>query len=269
MAHFWLAQWLGIWSVTTYMKRWVLFFAIFFPLNWFFMYQYVLGQTTDSGSNNRTMASEMELMFAAAEKTVDWDSSQMHARCYCHKLALVVRAGLKSISIESGHSKPTTDPNLAVPVPTFQLNNEDIQVDAESADSDDEDPSDECDQVSSSSSDEEMTGKVANDTGKGITNANIFATAVNKVSFFNSSSFDSMYHSSNWFISCDQVDTVSKKIAGSHSRRQQFRGLCKESGLDHRTPIAGYGIRWNVIYDSRNRMCAAQEVSFAFKYHVL
>lgn len=62
------------------------------------------------------------------------------------------------------------------------------------------------------------------------------------------------------------VDAVSKKIAGSHSRRQQFRGLCKEAGLDHRTPIAGYGIRWNVIYDSRNRMCAAQEVSFLFYY---
>lgn len=125
------------------------------------------------------MASEMEVMFASAERSVEWDSSEMHARCYCHKLALVVRAGLKCLSVYPGHSKPTTEPNVAVPIPTFQLNNEDHQMDAESADSDVEDPLDESDQ-GSADEDDESPSNYEDPRG----NRNIFADAVQKVSLF-------------------------------------------------------------------------------------
>lgn len=139
---------------------------------------HVLGQTTDSGSNNNTMAFEMEVMFAASSKSVNWDSSHFHARCYCHKLALVVKAGLKALSIESGHAKPTTEGNLAVPIPTFQLNDKDADVDAESADSDEDEPLDESD-LAAELPDEAFCSTVeevlAGHTG------NIFATAVQKV----------------------------------------------------------------------------------------
>ncbi|KAH9819420.1 hypothetical protein DFH28DRAFT_1145086, partial [Melampsora americana] len=39
-----------------------------------------------------------------------------------------------------------------------------------------------------------------------------------------------------------------------------FRGLCKQSGLDHQILIAGYGTCWNVVYNSWSCMCVAQEV---------
>ncbi|PLW08458.1 hypothetical protein PCASD_09331 [Puccinia coronata f. sp. avenae] len=59
---------------------------------------------TDSGSNNNTMAQEMALIFnQESNKTMgipnEWDPSAMHVRCACHKLALLVNASLKALSI--------------------------------------------------------------------------------------------------------------------------------------------------------------------------
>lgn len=118
---------------------------------------HVLGQTTDSGSNNKTMAKEMELMFAATSKSVYWDSRRKHARCYCHKLALVVKAGLKVLCIDPGHTKPTTQSHTTVPIPTFQLNDTAMDPACESADLDEDGPLDEGD-LGPELSDEESSG---------------------------------------------------------------------------------------------------------------
>lgn len=99
----------------------------------------MLGQTTDSGSSNNTMAREMEKMFGDCEKPVEWDSSVNHVRCYAHKLGLVVKKGLKVLGLAAGHVKPTTPPNVSVPVPTIILNDELTQDAIDYEESDDED----------------------------------------------------------------------------------------------------------------------------------
>ncbi|KAA1096430.1 hypothetical protein PGT21_016619 [Puccinia graminis f. sp. tritici] len=62
--------------------------------------------TTDSGSNNNTMASTMYDLLNKHDQTnltdpSAWDPSKMHIRCICHKLALIVNAGLKALSLKT------------------------------------------------------------------------------------------------------------------------------------------------------------------------
>ena len=83
-------------------------------------------QTTDSGSNNATLASELEEQFAAAPKPVEWKSKRMQIQCIAHKLALVVKDGLKLVNLSAGHIKPTT-PHSSLP--TFTLNEGQDKVD--------------------------------------------------------------------------------------------------------------------------------------------
>jgi hypothetical protein len=72
----------------------------------------MLAQTTDLGSNNNTMASTMYDLLRKnnlARRSTDsealeesgWDPKTMHVRCFCHKIALIVNAGLKTLSLET------------------------------------------------------------------------------------------------------------------------------------------------------------------------
>lgn len=86
----------------------------------------MLAQTTDSGANNNTMATEMSRIFGQGEDPVYWNAKANHVRCYAHKLALVVKAGLRSINIDPGHTKPTTTPGRDIPTPSLAI--DDSQV---------------------------------------------------------------------------------------------------------------------------------------------
>ncbi|KAH9463507.1 hypothetical protein Pst134EA_015597 [Puccinia striiformis f. sp. tritici] len=60
----------------------------------------MLAQTTDSGSNNNTMASTMyELFDLYSDGQSTWDPTSMHIRCACHKFALIVNGGLQAQEI--------------------------------------------------------------------------------------------------------------------------------------------------------------------------
>ncbi|KNZ48572.1 hypothetical protein VP01_5560g2, partial [Puccinia sorghi] len=51
---------------------------------------YLLCQTTDSGSNNNTMAKMMHQKLSDLEGSeLPWDYDTMHIKCFCHKMALV------------------------------------------------------------------------------------------------------------------------------------------------------------------------------------
>jgi len=63
---------------------------------------YMLAQTTDLGSNNITMAKEMyDQLSNIPGLLVGWNPERMHIRCFCHKLALVVNAGLKDLGMKA------------------------------------------------------------------------------------------------------------------------------------------------------------------------
>lgn len=69
---------------------------------------YMVAQTTDSGSSNPILAKELETMFMECKDPIFWDSSRNQIRCYCHKLALTVKAGLEVIGLgDHGRTKPT------------------------------------------------------------------------------------------------------------------------------------------------------------------
>jgi hypothetical protein len=98
----------------------------------------MLGQTTDSGASNNTMAREMEVMFSECDDPIDWDSSKNHVRCFAHKLGLIVKKGLKTLGLAAGQIKPSTPLNASVPIPTVLLN-DDLTEDVINDESDDED----------------------------------------------------------------------------------------------------------------------------------
>ncbi|PLW21974.1 hypothetical protein PCANC_04393 [Puccinia coronata f. sp. avenae] len=65
----------------------------------------MLAQTTNSGSNNNTMASHMYQLFARSQgdpmEYGTWDLASMHIKCFCYKIALIVNAGLASLSLKT------------------------------------------------------------------------------------------------------------------------------------------------------------------------
>ncbi|KNZ49002.1 hypothetical protein VP01_526g10 [Puccinia sorghi] len=64
---------------------------------------YMLCQTTDSGSNNNTMAETMHNKFQNLEGTLDleWNYQTMHIKHFSHNIALVVNAGLNKLVLEA------------------------------------------------------------------------------------------------------------------------------------------------------------------------
>jgi len=61
---------------------------------------YMLCQTTDSGSNNNTIAKTMNQKLEQLEGAdLAWDWETMHIKCFGHKMALVVNAGLKKLGL--------------------------------------------------------------------------------------------------------------------------------------------------------------------------
>lgn len=66
---------------------------------------YLLAQTTDSGSNNNTMAVEMHCLFEEAlsdeDPPIDWNPKTMSIKCFCHILQLIVNGGLNSLRIRT------------------------------------------------------------------------------------------------------------------------------------------------------------------------
>lgn len=83
----------------------------------------MLAQTTDSAASNNYLACELERMFFDdSTNPLYWNSQVNHIRCFCHKLALAVKHGLDKLKLKSGHVKPTTQPDIRMPIPTTQIN---------------------------------------------------------------------------------------------------------------------------------------------------
>ncbi|KNE88439.1 hypothetical protein PSTG_18160, partial [Puccinia striiformis f. sp. tritici PST-78] len=68
-------------------------------------FHYVLAQTTDSGSNNFTMAKGVASIFRSIDSTV-WDVQKNHHRCICHVIALILGAGLRALQLSKHMVRP-------------------------------------------------------------------------------------------------------------------------------------------------------------------
>ncbi|POW16566.1 hypothetical protein PSHT_06660 [Puccinia striiformis] len=181
-------------------------------------------QTTDSGSNNRTMAAEVDRLIL--EKTdVDLNLAKNHIRCVCHKIALILNAGLKAMTLgHDGLTKPKGDTLGYVPgLISIAEESEEIEV--------------------TDRFEEEGVGIVGQgpsvDDGDGDSEAEeepIGASSGNQI-------VDTLA----------KVDFVIQKITASSAKRSEFATFSKELQHDGPSLIAGYGIRWNIKYESRKR----------------
>lgn len=157
----------------------------------FLSLSYMLCQTTDSGSNNGPMATEMQSMFSNAEDPTFWQASAHHVRCYAHKLNLTVGHGLKAIGKKVSVAKPCVPLNHPLPIPTFEVNDGDDNVEIDNDESDDEDDTglpDKPDGVDEVETNEELVI-----SGVACEEDDIVANALSKVS----PSLSSSYHLSS------------------------------------------------------------------------
>ncbi|POW22148.1 hypothetical protein PSHT_01688 [Puccinia striiformis] len=174
-------------------------------------------QTTDSGSNNFTMATEVDRLILK-KTAVYLDLEANHIRCFCHKLALILNAGLQALSLATDGYLPSREtlgfvPNLS-PIteesseiePTDHFVVEDVVLDDPLSFDENNHP----EQISS--------GAPCSKT----------------------------HHI------LQKVDFIIQRITSSAAKRAEYEHWCKILEPTGRGLIAGYGIRWNIKFESRD-----------------
>lgn len=63
-----------------------------------------------------------------------------------------------------------------------------------------------------------------------------------------------------YFFYLKQVDFLTRRITRSAAWRKEFERVSKAKGLTG-SLIAGYGIRWNIKYESRHKVWLSREVN--------
>ncbi|KAH9441304.1 hypothetical protein Pst134EB_029965 [Puccinia striiformis f. sp. tritici] len=182
--------------------------------------------TTDSGSNNGTMAAEVDRLIH--QKTgINMNMSENRIRCICHKFALILNAGLKVIAITPKGLVASKESTLGF-VPGLSAISEEFHEIEETERFEEEVfiEDDDVDSETDSSSDtEEAPG--------------------------NTNRIDSVLK---------KVDFIVQKVTSSAAKRSEFDTWAKK--LDYSGPglIAGHGIRWNIKFQSRDRAFKARNV---------
>ncbi|KAI7945045.1 hypothetical protein MJO28_010740 [Puccinia striiformis f. sp. tritici] len=230
---------------------------------------YVCSETTNSGSNNNTMAEVMhkKLCDLGGSTELDWNYTTMHIKCSCHKMVLVVNAGLNELGVKappppklrreflgafpySGTMEKITEEEEEEDSPdNLAESDKDSNVDSDDLDDEEEEMEEEEDD------EEEIQKSSSINKNKQATNRNQ-SNELNELTKAVCSS--DIKHS---FLLCpsatdyssNELDFVVKKITSSCVWRQEFErrvadfdqrsGTKKLKGL-----IAGYGIRWNIKY---------------------
>ncbi|KNF00059.1 hypothetical protein PSTG_06680 [Puccinia striiformis f. sp. tritici PST-78] len=166
-----------------------------------------------------------------------------HAQCFCHVLALILGAGLRALrlscSIETPAAKPAYFPTLT----TLEEEDEDkdkdkVEVEPRKADSD----------IQEEGSEDELVEIDPDDA------------SIRKESPAEDESPILPPSEGGIGFTLMKVDYICRRVASSTARKNEFK-IVAES-LKQKVPrlIAGYGIRWNVAYDSWVRAYKARKV---------
>ncbi|KAI7960057.1 hypothetical protein MJO29_005125 [Puccinia striiformis f. sp. tritici] len=226
--------------------------------------------TTDSGSNNNTMASAMyELIHGGnTSETADeleWDPTTMHVRCICHKFALIVNAGLAALDLKTlppakakesvlgffpvlGRLTEVEEPDSALPpfnpnqgnvdgiqeIEVVNVEEEYSEGDYRNADNEGLDVGAESDGGYSDSHTSEIV-KVNSSDGKHVRSSKLLALTT-------------------------KLNVVIKQITRSAAQRANFDRIAHQLGLRVAPLIAGYGIRWNIKFQSYKKAVDARDV---------
>ncbi|POW19525.1 hypothetical protein PSHT_04527 [Puccinia striiformis] len=224
----------------------------------------------NSGSNNNTMASAMyELIHGGnTSETADeleWDPTTMHVRCICHKFALIVNAGLAALDLKTlppakakesvlgffpvlGRLTEVEEPDSALPpfnpnqgnvdgiqeIEVVNVEEEYSEGDYRNADNEGLDVGAESDGGYSDSHTSEIV-KVNSSDGKHVRSSKLLALTT-------------------------KLDVVIKQITQSAAQRANFDRIAHQLGLRVAPLIAGYGIRWNIKFQSYKKAVDARDV---------
>ncbi|KAI7955002.1 hypothetical protein MJO28_005402 [Puccinia striiformis f. sp. tritici] len=195
--------------------------------------------TTDSGSNNFTMAKGVAAIFRQVDAT-RWDVTNNHQRCMCHAIALILGVGLKALSLPTNMVRPekTGKPfpflyTIAEEEVAELVDEEIVEVDREIIEEVEIDPIDAEPAVQEPGWEEEFDD--ADDVDLGGEESGIGFTL-------------------------KKVDYICRRIASSPQKEAEWKLWAAEFRYTGPGLIGAYGIRWNIVYDSRDRAYEGRKV---------
>ncbi|PLW10235.1 hypothetical protein PCASD_06266 [Puccinia coronata f. sp. avenae] len=179
-------------------------------------------------------------MTAAIDSTIlqksgkDLGLENAHIRCFCHKIALILSAGLKAINLPSeGLVKEGKTLGFVPALKTIHEESGDSEPNKTPEDSSDKDfPSDGYSDASDSNSD--YSNKEASDH-----NTNKKSKILSILS---------------------KVDSVIQRITSSAAKQSEFKVWCDKLDCNGPSLIAGHGIRWNIKWESQSRAYQGRKV---------
>ncbi|POW14895.1 hypothetical protein PSHT_07265 [Puccinia striiformis] len=175
--------------------------------------------TTDSGSNNFTMAKGVASIFCAVDST-NWDVVQNHHRCVCHVIALILGAGLRALQLSKAMLEELVKEDIVVV--NDEMNDIKPEVDANNAEPATPEPGWECNLKNDGDGEEgEVTG---------------IAFTLKKINY------------------------ICRRIASLPQKQAEWKLWPAQQKYAGRGIIAGYGIRWNIAFESRERAYKGRKV---------
>ncbi|KAI7934504.1 hypothetical protein MJO28_017019 [Puccinia striiformis f. sp. tritici] len=193
--------------------------------------------TTDSGSNNFTMAKGVAAIFRQVDATC-WDVSNNHQRCMCHAIALILGVGLKALSLPTNMVRPekTDKPfPFLYTIPEEEVaelvDEEIVEVDREISEEVEIDPID----AKLAVHEPGWEGEFEDD-------------------------IDSDGEESGIGFTLKKVDYICRRIASSPQKEAEWKLWAAEFKYTGPGLIGAYGIRWNIVYDSQNRAYEGRKV---------
>ncbi|KNZ59773.1 hypothetical protein VP01_1664g7 [Puccinia sorghi] len=194
-------------------------------------------------SNKNTMAKTMhQKLYKIEASELAWKCDTMHIKCFCHKMALVVNAGLKKLVLEAP-PPPKLHKSFLGSVP-YSNNLKPIVEEYEYV-------------VDEEGSDCEVDTDDKKDNSGDDSNICTSQKSIKKKTSATNRNKSNKFHklTQNVFL-----DFVIKMITGSAAWRQEFK-LCSNAVEGKRLEplISGYGIHWNINYEGHRCAYNARE----------
>ncbi|OAV85943.1 hypothetical protein PTTG_30178, partial [Puccinia triticina 1-1 BBBD Race 1] len=224
--------------------------------------------TTDSGSNNFTMARGVASIFRWVDAT-DWEVQSNHHWCTCHVIALILGAGLKALNLSKTIVCPEKAdkyfPKLStiIEVLVEDSSGEDIElvepapaIAEQEVDPDDAKKKSNCKEPGWESGDDNTDEEADEDvepTGIAFTLKKVCNSPIH-------THMKAMLTELPLYRKNEQINYICRRIASSPQKQAEYRLWANK--LNYKGPgiIAGYGIRWNIAYESRSRAYDARKV---------
>jgi hypothetical protein len=190
----------------------------------------MLGQTTDDGSNNSTMAASLAHTFARLPTPHTFDRANYHLRCAAHKIGNAVKHGMAEMKmpvIGARYKAPLA------PTPIIMVNDDDIAAAEQS------EAGRHISQDYTSSLDDDDAEDAVHDVEES----------------------EILFAGSDVASAVQALIEICRITNANAARRQLWGNCCTEANVEHKELIVLRQIRWNVFYQVLERAVEMQQVS--------